>query len=275
MSILIGYLDKDPAKRIHINDYSKLEHQHVYCAYEHQIVGRQGTKKAWHFAHLKGTDSECSRVMGDWHHWWQDRVYPDFLEIIMIREQPNAQSNSSKPSDPNTKNKPIKHIADMINGSNLVIEFQKSVVPGAIIQEREQFYQNMIWIFYCGEHQMNVVKQYGRYQRLRMTRGSKFFFEANKRSFLDFDKRGVLEVLKIAKATKAKPEIYVRIWTSREFDEEFMKGCLRPEADSRIHRPPYAFDESQKLTDKTDVESIRVEFESFEQFLKDDKKKKR
>jgi hypothetical protein len=228
MSILVAYERDSQLKRVHISAYdSELHKGKLVCADGHDVVGKKGTKVVWHYAHAKGTDCEdgaCSRVMGEWHHWWQDRVEPDFLEIIMKRDG-------------------VKHIADMINAENIVIEFQKSIIPSETILEREKFYNQMVWIFCCTEMPVKVVATYGRYVKLKMLGGSKYFLAATKPTFLDFGKRGILELVKITDAKKSKPELYARIWTMREFDEAFMRGCLLPTASSRIDREPYQFEE--------------------------------
>lgn len=226
MSILLGYLDGDMCKRVHIHEYDPEIHKgKITCSRGHPVVGKRGAKVVWHYAHVSGESEECSREMGPWHRWWQDRVESDFLEIIIKREVAGGVLK--------------KHIADMINGDDLVIEFQKSVVPTETIREREMFYDNMIWVFYCVEHKMKEVKRHGRYMHLKLLGGSKFFLCAQKRAFLDFDKRGVLEVMRILKATTTKPELYVRIWTMQEFDDAFMKGCLKADAPGRVDRQPY------------------------------------
>lgn len=226
MSLLIAYIERDPLRRLHINDYKKEEHSgHVFCPYEHPLIGKQGLKKTWHFAHVTASDCEASRLMGSFHHWWQDRVLDDFLEIRMERDG-------------------IRHIADMVNGDDLVIEFQKSVIPQSVIIDRESFYDNMIWVICCSEgHTFKEVKTCGRYKRLRMQSGSKFFLDVRKRMFLDFDLRGVLEVIKILKKDTSKPELIVKVWLQSEFDEQFMRGCLKPNCDTRVHRPPYEVEE--------------------------------
>lgn len=271
MSMLIAYVDNDQSQRLHIQNYDKTIHKDkTFCAYGHQVVGKQGIKMTWHFAHVHAADSDCSRLMGDWHHWWQNRVYEDFLEIIMHRVKNedgtygpllenialpiNDNIVSGVGVQPNLK----KHIADMVNGENLIVEFQKSIIPQHIIIEREEFYGNMIWVFYCVEHEVKVIKQYGRYMRLQMTRGSKFFLDARKKSFLDFDKRGVLELIKVINANKAKPEFYVKIWTMAEFDDKYMRGCLKPEVDTRVHREPYQFDANNNNNEESfaDIEKI-------------------
>ena len=225
MSILLGYVGNDRERRVHITEYDPVEHKgKIFCADGHHVIAKRGAKTVWHYSHQAGEACEASRVMGPWHHWWQDRVEPDFLEIIIKRDGK-------------------KHIADMINGDDVVVEFQKSVVSPDVIVEREGFYNKMIWVFYCAEHLMKVVKQVGRYQRLKMVGGSKFFLCSKKRAFLDFNGRGVLELLKVVNATKAKPELYVRIWTMEEFDKEFMNGCLKKTAPGRVDRMPYVFDD--------------------------------
>uniref|UniRef100_A0A6C0CGN7 Uncharacterized protein n=1 Tax=viral metagenome TaxID=1070528 RepID=A0A6C0CGN7_9ZZZZ len=228
MSILIAYERENRIKRIHISAYDSSIHKgKLVCADGHDVVGKKGAKVVWHYAHAGGLDVDCgscSRVMGEWHRWWQNRVEPDFLEIIIKRDG-------------------INHIADMINAEDIVIEFQKSVVPGETILEREKFYDRMIWIFCCTDVQIKVIATHGRYVKLKMCGGSKYFLAATKPTFLDFGKRGVLELLKIKNARKAKPELYARIWTMREFDEAFMRGCLLPTASSRVDREPYQFEE--------------------------------
>jgi hypothetical protein len=234
MSILIAYHKDDKNKRIHITSYTDEHKGMLLCPDGHPVVGKKGTKVIWHYAHVHASDAEndsCCRVMGEWHHWWQGRVEPDFLEIIIKRDGK-------------------KHIADMINSQNLVVEFQKSVISPEIIRERETFYKNMIWIFCCNDMTHKIIKTHGRYMKIKLLGGSKYFLSAKKRSFLDFDRRGVLELLKVKNAGKSKPEIYVRIWTMTEFDDEFMKDCLTDEAPRRIDREPYQFKESEEEFDQ-------------------------
>jgi len=253
MSILIAYIDNDQSKRVHINDYDhKLHKDKIFCAHGHAVIGKQGNKMTWHYAHVNATDSDCSREMGEWHHWWQGRVFTDFLEIIIERDEGKLH---------------IKHIADMINGNNVVVEFQKSVVPDKIISERERFYDNMIWVFCCVDHQIEIIKQHGRYMKVQLIRGSKYFVEAKKTSFLDFDKKGVLELLKIKNATKVKPDLYVKIWTLAEFDERYMKGCLKPDADKRVYRQPYQL-ESNDVPKPNDNNNVNKREESLEEIFK-------
>lgn len=228
MSILIGYIDGDRSKRLHINDYDKDVHKgRVKCAHGHPIIGKKGDRQIWHYSHKSGYEGDCSREMGEWHKWWQDRMEDDFLEIIFEKEHPEGSG------------KIVKHIADAVNGDMTVIEFQKSVVSPHIIREREAFYDDMIWVFCCHEHRIEVLQTSGRYMKIKLVAGSKFFLEAKKRSFLDFNQRGVLEVVRVFKT-----ELAVKIWTQNDFDRTFMQGCLKQSADMRAQRKPYDFEDS-------------------------------
>lgn len=225
MSIIIAYFEGDVRQRIHINDYEKDKHKgKVTCADGHAVMGKKGAKVVWHYSHTKGVECSATREMGSWHHWWQDRVEPEFLEIRMKRDGK-------------------LHIADMQNGDDLVIEFQKSVVGPEIILEREKFYDRMIWVFCCSDMVMKVVSSCGRFMKLKMVQGSRFFLTATKQSFLDFDKRGVLELLDKDERKKSKTFLYVRIWTTDEFDKKFMRNCLKDDAPRRADRPPYVFED--------------------------------
>ena len=246
MSILIGYIDGDRTKRLHIDDYDKEAHKdRVFCAYGHPIVGKKGTKQTWHYAHKSGYDNDCARKMGEWHRWWQGRMEEDFLEIIMEKEFPEGSGHLTK------------HIADALNANDCVVEFQKSVVPPQIIKEREAFYEDMIWVFYCGEHRIEIEKQRGRFMKAKLVGGSKFFLEAKRRTFLDFDQRGVLELMRIDNPRRGSPVLYLRIWTQAEFDDVYMEDCLKDNADVRQGRKPY------------DFEDLGEEFEEVENFLRD------
>lgn len=231
MSILISYLDGNATKRLHINDYDKVLHKgRVKCPEGHDVVGKKGEKVIWHFAHVKGVECSASREMGSWHKWWQDRVESDCLEIRMI------------------KNGKL-HIADMQNGDDTIIEFQKSVVRPEVIRQREEFYINMIWIFCCVDIVTKIVSQSGRFVKLKMIQGSHFFLEARKKTFLDFDRRGVLELLEVGSTRKTNTILYCRIWTLSEFDNFYMRGCLKEKATNRIDRQPYFFEDDVQTFD--------------------------
>jgi len=225
MAMLIAYVDKNPLQRVHITDYDETQHKgRLTCAYEHPVIAKRGQKVTWHYSHTGKHDDDCCRKMGEWHRWWQDRVYADFLEIQIVKTVDDRQ---------------IRHIADMINAEDVVVEFQKSVVPEQTLRDRESFYKHMIWVFCCTDHNIQVTHSLGRFVRIALLSGSKYFLDAKATTFLDFGRRGVVEMLQVDRKKKSKPVIYGKVWSQRDFDSEYMSGCLKPDADHRVHHQPY------------------------------------
>lgn len=90
-----------------------------------KVIAKCGTIKIWHFAHK--SDSECdswSEGETKWHIDWKNNFPKDCQEVII------------KP-----------HIADVLNKDNIIIELQNSPISPIEITERENFYDNMIWLF--------------------------------------------------------------------------------------------------------------------------------
>ena len=256
MSLQIAYFREDDdgleeiverGDRLHIQDYDKKKHKsRVFCPLGHKLIGKQGDKVTWHYAHAKDYDDDCCRHMGEWHNWWQNRVYDDFLEIVITKVILNEKFQPYKK----------RHIADMINGDDIVIEFQKSTVPEEVIKKREKFYGRMVWVFGCEEHDMKILGIESQFILFQITGGSLYFTVATKLTFLDFGKRHLLEVLKVNKKRKTETLIYAKIWTLEEFDKNFMLDCLKNDYDDRRFRPGYQF--------KTDGR----DFENCKKFLK-------
>jgi len=94
---------------------------------KNNLIAKRGKIKIHHFSHRN--DAKCDTWhdnKGEWHLNWQNIVKTDNIEIIINREG-------------------TKHIADIFN-NNLVIEIQNSNISQKDIQNRENFYNNMIWI---------------------------------------------------------------------------------------------------------------------------------
>lgn len=90
-----------------------------------KIVAKCGSIKIWHWAHesLEQCDANWEPTT-QWHLDWQSKVHEDLTEIIMQN-----------------------HIADIKLTNGKVIEIQHSNIPVEVVQDREQFYGNMTWIF--------------------------------------------------------------------------------------------------------------------------------
>lgn len=229
--------------RININDYDeKLHKNKIFCMLGHELMAKRGDKKSWHFCHRRNyNDEECSKHMGGWHIWWQNRVIDDFIEVIMKKDGKI-------------------HIADMVNANNIIIEFQKSVIADHIIKERELFYNKIIWIFGCEMYDFEIIKQEGRFVCITIKSGSLYFTCTTKRTFLDFNRRMLIEVVLFDTLKKSDTLIYGQIVTLKEFDDEFMQFCLKGDADKRLYNPTFDFDNTINLTfEETDMYKCYME----------------
>jgi len=138
MSLLIGNFYNN---KLHISEYKKeIHYNKVKCiGCDNIIRAKKGMINIHHWAHeskvecIFRRDKDCKT---EWHMKWQNIVKNDYLEKIIIK---------------NNK----KHIADIMNENNIVIEIQHSILSNDEINERELFYNNMIWIL---DGTDNIVK---------------------------------------------------------------------------------------------------------------------
>ena len=90
-----------------------------------KIIAKCGRIKIWHWSH-EATD-HCDmwwEPMSEWHLSWQSHV-PESMTEVIIGE----------------------HIADIKLSTGKVIEIQHSSISPEEVQEREEFYGEMTWIF--------------------------------------------------------------------------------------------------------------------------------
>lgn len=115
--------------KIHINEYNKERDGVALSAMGKELIAKRGQKIIHHFAHKYSgdRDSWMEPKMTEWHLSYQKICKRENVEVII-----NKNGNI--------------HIADIyINGK--VIELQHSPINEITINERENFYENMIWIF--------------------------------------------------------------------------------------------------------------------------------
>ena len=216
MSILIAYT-KD-GKTIHINDFNGEE---VFCTLGHELIGKRGEKKIAHYCHKKDDANEhCSKGKTDWHLWWQNRVKKENIEVKFKKEE-------------------SYHIADIYNpNTKCIIEIQYSPINKEKIQSREKTYKNMIWIFSAFSIDIEEKSRYkndnGIFMVFRVVKGSLNFLDTKKRTFLDFDRQYLLEII-----DKKKKTIIGKIYTLDEFDKEFFNGILNEKYDRREKAPKF------------------------------------
>ena len=129
MSILTAIYN---GKIIGINNYETNMKGCISCkCCDTSLIAKKGNINAHHFCHVDKNkcdewyykDSKC-----EWHLLWQNICNINYLEKIIIKND-------------------IKHIADIYNEkTKSVIEIQHSNLSKEDIENREIFYQNMIWI---------------------------------------------------------------------------------------------------------------------------------
>jgi hypothetical protein len=89
------------------------------------VIAKCGPCKIHHWAHQSAEDCDSwSEGIGPWHISWQDLVRPEFVEVSLG-----------------------EHRADILGNSGTVIELQHSTIGPRTIEQREQFYGNMVWVF--------------------------------------------------------------------------------------------------------------------------------
>ncbi len=224
---------------ININDYEK-SMGIPYDINGKLMIIKKGTKRAHHFARKANKNNKGNDSKGSWHKWWQKRVKIEHTEI-----EYKIDGNH--------------HRADIVNTNGLIIEIQKSPINIQTIRKRENFYnigltekylqnsinfeniaklpRSMIWLWDCSSVDITIDKQYNDIICFKWIKGSQFMLDAKERSFLDFNKRGLIEVLGIK--TSSTPKVVGKIWSLYKFDCEFLKNCLSENVDTRTGYPKY------------------------------------
>jgi competence protein CoiA len=94
-----------------------------------EMIPKCGRVKVWHWAHKGRLECDPWYEETEWHRLWKNRFPLEWQEQIAY--------------DPESGE---KHIADVRTPSDLVIEFQHSVISPQEVAAREAFYKKMIWI---------------------------------------------------------------------------------------------------------------------------------
>lgn len=96
---------------------------------ESEMIAKCGQIKIWHWAHKNLTDcDDWHEGETDWHLRWKSLFPPSWTEVVITKEDK-------------------KHRADVLTPDGTVLEFQHSPISLDDIEKREQFYNDMIWIF--------------------------------------------------------------------------------------------------------------------------------
>ena len=93
------------------------------------MIAKTGDINVWHWAHESLTECDPWREgESAWHLSWKSLFPKEWVEIQIVKG----------------KN---RHIADILTSQGKIIEFQKSPISVGQIEERENFYGNLIWVF--------------------------------------------------------------------------------------------------------------------------------
>jgi len=122
-------------------------HQEGYCpACGNCVIAKCGDVKVWHWSHVANRDCDpWHEPESQWHIDWKQSA--PRCEVVIG-----------------------PHRADIVTRDGVVVELQHSYLSVAEIQEREAFYQKMIWIFDCRD-----PYEQGRIQ-LRLDGEDRYFF---------------------------------------------------------------------------------------------------
>jgi hypothetical protein len=224
----IGYVG---GVRLHIRDYDETLHGNkVYCVDGHLMVPKRGQIKIHHFAHRAGEGAACQIEQDgktDWHLWWQQRLRPDRIEF-QIRKEDN-----------------LLKIADSINvmsdGTFSIVELQHSVMGEKETIFREKFYTRrdlltawgvpdckatLTWIYDLTYCDIEIEHTYGDLVCFRWRHGTKYMLKAKCRTFYDFGKKDLIQVLHIHRPEVAATLFIGRLVPLAVVDQYLFEGVL-------------------------------------------------
>lgn len=220
---------------ITIDEYNKDIHTHVTCSLGHKLCGKKGTLKIHHFAHFSNEicDPWKEHEMSEWHKSLQEMIVD--RSLIEYRIERNG----------------ILHIADIYNSEKeLVIEVQHSPISIEKIRERENFYQNMIWIFDCTSKEKIYPTDYflsGKIQYVILQTKTKYWISCYKQIFYDIG-YGMAEF--IACTNEHSCQILCRFYQYRDFFNCFFPKYYLIEKYSHNFPDPEDFSVTLNLSEK-------------------------
>jgi competence protein CoiA len=154
-----------------------------------RVVAKCGSIVEWHWAHDRGADCDpWSEGETPWHVWWKQRAPPARREVARG-----------------------PHRADIVRDDGYVIELQHSAISREMIEEREAFYEKMVWLLdgrtyrretFLFDMPVQRIEEAGdRRWKWRWPRLA--FARAKKRIFIDLGE-DILEVRKIEEVSWPK-----------------------------------------------------------------------
>ncbi|MEH2073582.1 MAG: competence protein CoiA family protein [Nostoc sp.] len=103
-----------------------------------EVIAKCGSVKMWHWAHKAKYDCAWYSAESEWHREWKSLFPASRIEVYINQNR-----------------------ADAIDSTGRVWEFQNSYLKGEEIQEREQAYNNLLWIWHLkGQQKLITFDRY-------------------------------------------------------------------------------------------------------------------
>lgn len=176
-------------------------------------IAKCGEIKAWHWAHKQRTNCDpWSEPESPWHLWWKEQV-----------EQKNCEVTIEKDG--------IRHRADIATPDGIIVELQHSSISPAVIAEREQFYDRMVWLFDTKPFTQNFRLLDNEQLRWKYPRRS--ILSAKKPTFFDLGETKWTRIKKDARVVTALARIGANVGgIDRSLLKEPLSKSLAPENES-------------------------------------------
>jgi hypothetical protein len=162
--MLIAVVDNNKRSKVQIRG------QRGYCPKcESEVIAKCGKINIWHWAHKVKQECNWYSSESDWHREWKSLFPQEKIEVYLKHNR-----------------------ADAIDKTNRIWEFQNSYLSGDEIQERENAYECLVWIWHVkGKQKLVAFNDYTQDDccevRWYKSRYNKIIDEGSKKFIRDYD----------------------------------------------------------------------------------------
>jgi hypothetical protein len=167
-----------------------------------EVLAKTGYINIWHFSHRSKQDCDnWSENESAWHYKWKSLV-PEEMQEVVIKRTFHVRERLSELFHDEER----IHRADIHNSRQTVIELQHSPLTIPKIQERENFYINLVWLFDFTDatHQF-FFKPRDDHETFTWRRPKRWMIAIGKPLFLDFGGDWVFLVKRLQATGRAGP----------------------------------------------------------------------
>lgn len=139
------------------------------------VIAKCGTILVWHWAHEAADCDPWSEPESAWHLGWKAAFSRSRTEVVIG-----------------------PHRADVVTPRDIVVELQHSPISPEEIEEREQFYDRMVWLFDGRAYRKHFeMRRKGDVHTFRWKHPRKSVWTCEKTVFLDFGPEGVFALRRV------------------------------------------------------------------------------